>query len=285
MRFVDRDWIQGRLGSPEVQVYDPRLRVRYTSGHLEGAIHVPVAKAFDPAGRLLADEPLVRWLEGSGVRTDVAAVVYDQGDAQAGAMLAWVLEYVGHPDVRFMSEAFEHWRTAGCELFYRPVRVDRGRIELRPRRQLRATWRDLVNPGEVNIIDARSVEEFTGETTIGEDPPGHVPGATNLPWFEFTDGQPDLFVSPERVHRLFKQAKLQPAWPTFVYCRVGMRAAVVVMALLDAGYQASLYDGSWLDWSSHDDLQSEVSTQPGLSPLPSGRQGFRTSATSGDVKT
>jgi thiosulfate/3-mercaptopyruvate sulfurtransferase len=260
MKFVDSEWVQTHLGSPEFQILDPRLRVRYTSGHLQGAIHVPMAKAFGADGRLFADELLARWLAECGVRTDLPVVVYDQGDAQAGAMLAWILEYIGHPDVRFMRQGFEHWRDAGGELYYRPVRVARGHVELHPRPQLRATWQDLLDRRDVNIIDTRSREEFTGETTLGEDPAGHIPHAKNLPWLAFVDGQPDVLASRERVRLLMEEAGLRPEQPAIAYCRVGTRAAVVTLALLEAGYPASLYDGSWVDWCTHAESPIEVST-------------------------
>jgi thiosulfate/3-mercaptopyruvate sulfurtransferase len=229
---------------------------------LKGAIQVPMAKAFGADGRLLPDAELLNWLSECGVRSDVPVLVYDQGDGQAGAMIAWILEYLGHPDVCFMREAFEHWRESGGELFYRPVEPSAGSLEsLVTRSSLRVAWQEVLHADDVNLIDARSHEEFTGVTTIADDPPGRIPGAKSLPWLEVVDGKRNLWVSPERVAGILEQAGMAPGRHSVAYCRVGTRAAVVVLALLAAGYPVSLYDGSWIDWCSHPDLPLEASAE------------------------
>jgi thiosulfate/3-mercaptopyruvate sulfurtransferase len=244
-----------------VQVVDPRLRVRYTSGHIQGALHLPLARAFDQTGRLLPHDQLVAWLAGSGVSSDRPVLVYDQadGEGQAGAMLAWILEYLGHPGVRLLRPAFEGWAADGGEVFYRPVPAEPTDFDLRPRPELRASWDDLVEPEGINLVDARSFEEFSGEMTVGDDPPGHIPGATNLPWLDFVDGRRDLFVPLGQARQVVEQAKLAHR-RSIVYCRAGPRAAVVVMSMRAAGLDARLYDGSWIDWTKR---QLPIETTPG----------------------
>jgi thiosulfate/3-mercaptopyruvate sulfurtransferase len=254
VRFVDSDWVRARLGSPELQVLDPRLRVRYTSGHLQGAIHVSVARAYDPGGGLLGDEDLAAWLAASGVRTDKTVLIYDQGDAQAGALLAWILEYLGHPDVVFLRESFESWRDGGGELFYRPIPAPPRDFQARPRPELRARREDVLAAAGSNLIDVRSAEEFSGEQVMRPDEvPGHIPGARNIAWLSFIDGDPDLFVPAEEVDELLRKQGIDPNEPTIVYCRSGLRAAAVTLALLQVGLPARLYDGSWLDWCKVED--------------------------------
>jgi thiosulfate/3-mercaptopyruvate sulfurtransferase len=118
-----------------------------------------------------------------------------------------------------------------------------------PRSGLRAAWSDLVDASHVEIVDARSEDEFTGAVTLGDDPPGHIPGASSVPWLELTDGQPGLFVSDDRARAALQRAGVSSERSAIVYCRSGPRAAVVTLVMRQAGYAASLYDGSWMDWT------------------------------------
>ena len=223
MRFVDREWVEARLGSPAAQVLDPRSKSALYSGHLRGAIHVPWLR--HSTGRRPCSL-MRRWWGGLEARGSAATSLPSSTTrATAGwrSMLAWILEYIGHPDVSFMREAFERWRTAAASSSTVPSRVDHGHVDCGPGGSyVRTGTICLIRPSQHHRRPQPG--EFSGELVVGEDPSGHIPGATNLPWLRFVDGQPDLFATPERVQRLFTQAGLRPDRPTLVYCRVGMRA-------------------------------------------------------------
>jgi len=248
IQAVDAGWLQDRLGGNDVTIIDPRRRVRYLSGHLPRALSMPVEEVLDDDGRLLGDDELVSWLGRGGVAADGTAVVYADDDGQSGAMLAWILEYLGHPDVRFLTTRFEHWGDEGGELFYRPVVSTPTTFVAAPREDVRAT-RDVVQEGG-GLLDTRTYEEFAGLRTIGDDPPGHIPAAVNLSHRLFLGKDKDLLASTEEITARLTDVGLGIEEPVVTYCRVGLRASVVWLALHLAGTPASLYDGSFLDWVS-----------------------------------
>ena len=247
VRLVEAGWVEDRLRSAGFRLVDPRRPVAYLQGHLPSAINVPVARAFDAEGRLLPDEQLANWLGESGLPSAGSVVLYDDGDGQSGAMLAWILAYLGHEDVGFLTAPLRAWRAAGREVRYRPVPADPAPFAARPRAELRATWKDVV-AGQANLIDTRSPEEYQEQ---------HVPGAVNIPWREFVGSEGQLLRPAAEVHELLSSAGVSPGRRTIAYCQTGPRAAVAFMAMGEIGFPVSLYDGSFADWSRRPGLPVE----------------------------
>jgi thiosulfate/3-mercaptopyruvate sulfurtransferase len=249
IQVVETGWLLDRLGKPGVTVVDPRTRMRYLSGHAPGATWAPVRTAFGTDGRLLGDDALVGWLGRCGIDASGTVVVYADADGQAGAMVAWILEYLGHPDVRFLRTRFERWRDEGGELAYRPGVVTPTDFTASTRPEVRAR-RDDVAGSSGPLLDTRSPEEFSGERVIGEDAPGHIPGAVNLSYDSFLAGGDNLLADREELTARLAAVDVDLDSPTIVYCRSGIRSAVAWLALHLAGAPVTLYDGSLLDWAS-----------------------------------
>lgn len=260
IRTVEASWLRDRLsgdrlGEPGLTLIDPRSRMRYLSGHPPTAISVPARAAFGPDGRLRGDDDLAEWLGSLGVAAEGTAVVYADADGQPGALLAWILAYLGHPDVVFVGTRFERWREEGGQLSYRPAAATPATFMAKPVPELRAGGIEILNrsgPGvpDIQLIDTRTAEEFSGDQTLGEDPPGHIPGAGNLPHRSFLGDGASLLASPEELTGRLVGLGAGLTTETIVYCRSGIRASVAWLALHLAGAPVRLYDGSFLDWSS-----------------------------------
>jgi thiosulfate/3-mercaptopyruvate sulfurtransferase len=242
VEFVDAAWVVDRIGDPHVRLVDPRRTMRYLRGHLPGAINVPATRAFDDSGRLRPETDLAAWLGEAGVGTDTTVVVYDGYDGQFGAMMAWLLDYLGHPDVRFLELVFDDWVATGGELFYRPVAAEPAAFASSPRPERRAAWRDLLAEPVAQLVDTRSESEFADER-------GHIPGARHVAWTNFVQPHDTLFRPDGDVAATLRAAAIDPSRPVITYCRVGMRAAVAAIALGRLGYTVRLYDGSFEDWT------------------------------------
>ena len=105
------------------------------------------------------------------------------------------------------------------------------------------------------VIDARAPAFYDGTQVGGsKDRPhkaGHVPGAVNLPYSELTDAT--LSVKPaDKLAALFAKAGVKRGDKLVVYCHIGQQATAVIFAARSLGYDASLYDGSFEDWSRRD---------------------------------
>ena len=243
------DWVAERLGQHEFILVDARRPMKYLSGHLPGAINIPAYKAFGPEGRLLGPESLAGLLGSTGLSNDSMAVIYDSPEGQNAAMLAWILEYLGHADVRVLEAFFEAWKTSGREVFYRPVAQPRKTFTGRLNPSVRATFDDVLDVHGIRFVDFRSREEYTGTTTVGEDEAGHIPGAVNIPWRDL-GCPPERMLKPvEDLARITNAAGISRGDKVVAYCRSGPRAALGYLALSQLGADVRLFDGSFAQWS------------------------------------
>jgi thiosulfate/3-mercaptopyruvate sulfurtransferase len=251
-RLVSTAWVSERLRQPGFVLIDPRRPMKYLSGHLPGAINLPIYKAFGADGGLLPSDWLAGWLGDGGIGDGAAPVIYDSPEGQNAAMAGWILEYLGRDDVHLMDAFFEQWRAEGREVLYRPVARKATSFSWDERPELRATLTEVREARGVQLVDFRGVEEFTGERDM-DNYPGHIPGAINLVWREFANAPAQLLRPPAELDVRIEGAGIIKDRPVIAYCRSGPRAAL--------GYDVRLFDGSWMAWARAK-LPAETSARP-----------------------
>jgi 3-mercaptopyruvate sulfurtransferase SseA len=108
----------------------------------------------------------------------------------------------------------------------------------------------LLAAGEVQLLDVRSPEEYSGISGYGCDPrQGHIPGAVNIDVGELTAPGAD-------VRGLLTQQGLDSGQRIVCYCHSGGRSAYAVAILAAAGVAAENYEGSWHEWSHRPETSS-----------------------------
>jgi thiosulfate/3-mercaptopyruvate sulfurtransferase len=94
----------------------------------------------------------------------------------------------------------------------------------------------------LTILDVRSRSEFSGEAGYACDArQGHIPGARHLDVQQLASCR-----SADEVRAL---VVLPPGAEIVAYCHSGSRSAWAVEILVDAGFVARNYMGSWHAWS------------------------------------
>jgi thiosulfate/3-mercaptopyruvate sulfurtransferase len=248
-KLVSMDWVAAHLGQHEFILVDARRPMKYLSGHLPGAINIPAYKAFGREGRLLGPESLADLIGNAGLGDGSMAVIYDSPEGQNAAMLAWILQYLGHADIRVLEGFFEAWKASGREVLYKPVTEPRRTFTGRLNPSVRATLDDLLDAHDIQLVDFRSREEYTGTATIGEDKAGHIPGAVNIAWRDL-GCPPERMLKPvEDLARITTAAGVTCGGKVVAYCRSGPRAALGYLALSQLGADVRLFDGSFAQWS------------------------------------
>ena len=250
---VDVQWIL--TGAP-----GPAGGERYAAAHLPGATHVdldtelagPVAVDGGGGRHPLPDPAVVEdALRRCGVRSGSRVVVYDQGPGFAAARAWWVLRWVGVGDVRVLDGGLAAWTAAGGDTTTEVPDVTAGDLAARPG-SLAVLDADgaVVVAHQGVLVDARTAERFSGATEPIDPVAGHVPGAVNAPTTDNTGADGLLLPAGQLRNRFSSLGIGADTSPVGVYCGSGVTAAHELLALHEAGIDATLYVGSWSDWVS-----------------------------------
>ncbi|WP_443031980.1 sulfurtransferase [Streptomyces sp. CA-210063] len=237
---------------------DPHGREHYAAGHIPGAVYVDLdtelaAPPSPEGGRHplpeLADLRAAarRWGVGEGR----SVVVYDDLGNAAAARAWWLLRFAGVTEVKLLDGALAAWKAAGLELESgTPTPPLPGDVVLRSG-GLPVTDADGVAELAASglLLDARAAERYRGEVEPVDPRAGHIPGAVSAPTGEnlAADG---TFRSAEELRERFLAKGAGEAERIGVYCGSGVTAAHQIAALAIAGFEATLFPGSWSAWSA-----------------------------------
>ncbi len=237
----------------------PPGHAAYLAGHLPGAVYVDLDTELATAGLptegrhpLPSLETLQHAARRWGVRAGDTVVAYDGAGNLSAARAWWLLRWAGLHDVRLLDGALPAWVAAGHELSTEDVVPAPSTIELSPG-ALPTLGLEAVAPFTAGgvLLDARATERFRGEIEPVDPKAGHVPGATSAPTTENLTATGHFCPAAELRDR-FEGLGVRAETPVAVYCGSGVTAAHEIAALAVAGYEATLFPGSWSQWSHHD---------------------------------
>lgn len=231
----------------------------YLTGHVPGAVYVDLdtelARHGDPTdGRhpLPSAADLETSIRRWGIDDGDRVIVYDGGGNLAAARAWWLLRWAGLRDVRILDGALPAWVAAGGPLDVDDVVPAPGTAQVRAESLATLTVAQAGDwPQHGVLLDARAAERYRGETEPVDPKAGHIPGAVSAPTGDnlAADGR---FRSPTELAERFAALGVDATTPVAVYCGSGVTAAHELAALAVAGIDATLYPGSWSQWSNLD---------------------------------
>jgi len=257
---VSTQWLADHLNDPNVVVLHlAGIRRDYTTGHVPGARFLWFNDVAPSNPDLNTELPSVAKLdslfESLGVSDNSRIIVYGQTVSPLVARVVMTLEYLGAGDrAALLDGGFTAWKAEGRPVSTEVPKVTRGKFTPRVRTDavVDASFvKANINTPGIRILDARTPNFYSGEGGGGPRP-GHVEGAKNIPFTTLTDSTGKM-KDRAAIAAMFTAAGVQPTDRVVTYCHVGQQASLLFLAARYAGLKASLYDGSFEDWSSRDD--------------------------------
>ncbi|MEZ3499465.1 3-mercaptopyruvate sulfurtransferase [Pantoea sp. KPR_PJ] len=274
--FVSADWLNEHYAEEGVQVLDARMlppgqeavrdiTAEYLAGHLPDAPFFDIETLSDHSSpyphMMPRAERFAVAMRELGIHSDKHLVVYDEGNLFSAPRAWWMLRTFGVEQVSILAGGLQGWKAAGLPLATGPVTLPEGEFEatLDETQVKRLTDVLLIShEGGAQIIDARAANRFNAE--VDEPRPGlhrgHIPHSRNVPW---NDLVVNGALKPEaELRAIFDNAGVKLDEPIVASCGSGVTAVVVILALTVLGARnVTLYDGSWGEWGSRDDLPIE----------------------------
>ncbi|WP_410009607.1 3-mercaptopyruvate sulfurtransferase [Pantoea agglomerans] len=271
--FVSADWLQEHYNDERLQVLDARLlppgmeavrdvRAEYLAGHLPDAPYFNIEALSDHTSpyphMLTRAESFAVAMRELGVSSDKHLVVYDEGNLFSAPRAWWMLKTFGVAQVSILAGGLQGWKEAGFALATGEVNLPEGEFEAHADESRVKRLTDVLlisHEGGAQIVDARPANRFNAE--VDEPRPGlhrgHIPNSLNVPWNSLVE-QGKLKPEAE-LQTLFADAGVDITQPVVASCGSGVTAVVVILALTALGARdVTLYDGSWGEWGSRDDL-------------------------------
>jgi thiosulfate/3-mercaptopyruvate sulfurtransferase len=255
--IVSPDWLSQHLNDPGlVVVHVVSSRREYNTGHVPGARMVWF-NAIAPGNPDLSTElpPLAQLdsiIESLGISNNSKVVIYGSQLGPGPARAFMTFDYVGMGDrVAVLDGGFAAWKEKGLVVSTDPVTAKPAKFTPKVNANVVVSG-DFVNANldkaGIKILDARAANFYNGEPA-GQPRPGHIPSAGNVPFTTVLD-EKGMLKSREAITQLLSDAGVKPGDRVVTYCHIGQQGSLLYFAARYAGYQASLYDGSFDDWSN-----------------------------------
>jgi|SRR5579864_478266 len=267
--LVTTSWLAEHLNDANLVLLHVGDKTQYAARHIAGARQVTLMDLSVERGGLSLEMPLVadlrRDLEALGISDGSRIVVYyDKSYVASATRVVFTLDYAGlGAGTSVLDGGLEAWTRDGRDvtaaiapthagslspLVTKPIVVDADYV-----------LAHLKAP-HVAIVDARAAAFYdgvdSGQSMVGgamvPQKTGHIAGAHSVPFTTVTDDRL-VFRSAAELAAIFAKAGVQPDDTIIGYCHIGQQATAMLFAARTLGHPVLLYDGSFQDWSRHDD--------------------------------
>lgn len=269
--LVTTAWLAENLSEPDVVILcinsTPEF---YSKGHIPGARQIKledIAVTRDGIpNELPPTEALKQIFEVAGMSNSSRVVLYGERFNLLAARAYFTLDYLGvAARVALLDGGLEKWTAERRPLSTEIPQSKAGTLVVSPRPEILVdtkAMRELSQkkPGSVALVDARPTKEFTGEQRSEDvSEAGHIPGAKGLYWMDMLVSRQNPVLKPQaELRRMYSAVNAKADQPLVTYCRTGMQSSFDYFVAKYLGYDPSMYDASFFEWSKKN-LPAETS--------------------------
>jgi thiosulfate/3-mercaptopyruvate sulfurtransferase len=269
--LVTTEWLANHLKDPNLVVLCvDSTQDFYAKGHIPGARQIKLSEiAVTRDGipnELPGMEELRRTFAAAGIGNNSRVVLYGERSNLFAARAYFTLDYLGVAGhASLLDGGIEKWTAEHRPLSTETPVVKAASLTTSPRKEIlidTAAMSTLTEkkPRAMTLLDARPVKEFTGEQ-LSEDvaKAGHIPGARSLYWMDMLVSRENPVLRPEaELRRMYTELNATADQPLVTYCRTGMQSSFDYFVAKYLGYEPSMYDASFYEWSQKN-LPAETS--------------------------
>lgn len=269
--LVSVDWLHSHLNEPDLIILDASISKVSDPRTSKRTETIPTALFFDLKNKfsdqdssfpntIPTPEQFEIECQKLGINQSSKIVVFDNLGIYSSPRTWWLFKVMGHKNVAVLNGGLPKWKEEGFETTSKyTTSSENGNFKSQFNKDQVKSYQDVlrnINQKSFLVVDARSKERFSG---MAVDPrnelkSGSIPNSTNLHYAEVLNGVE--FKSKPELIDIFRRREL--IGKELVYsCGSGVTACIIMLAGEIAFQKGKLlYDGSWTEWATLQNLKT-----------------------------
>lgn len=273
--IVSVDWLQSHLGNEQLIILDCTMSkvtaklntpTSEDKKQIKGAIFFDIKNTFSDLNApfpntILSPHDFEKRCQNFGINIDSAIVCYDDLGIYSSPRVWWMFQLMGFKNIAVLDGGFPKWKENKYSVEKQQKNVlFKGNFKVNYQSGKIKYTEDVFSAIEndaILIADARSKGRFNSTEPEPRNglKRGHIPNSVSLPFSEILDK--GMLKTKNDLNMIFSEINLENKELIFS-CGTGITASVLALGAEVLGIKNySVYDGSWTEWASTENLPIE----------------------------